>query len=253
MNTNSTAGTRIDEVADGIYRISTPVSTLPGGFTFNQYLVVDERPLLFHTGPRRMFPLVREAIAAVMPVQRLRYVGLSHFENDECGAINDFLAVAPEAIPLCGQVAAMVSIDDFADRKAHALADGETLTLGRRTVRWLDTPHVPHAWECGFLFEESTRTLLCGDLFTQPGAEHTPLTTGDILGPSEILRGQLDYYAHSASTRPALERLAALTPMTLACMHGAAWTGNGGELLRALADTLEASRVPARVMADAAC
>lgn len=248
MITNATARTRIDEVADGIYRISTPVSGL-GGFSFNQYLVLDEKPLLFHTGPRRMFPLVREAIAAVMPVERLRYLGLSHFENDECGAINEFLAIAPQASPLCGQLAAMVSVDDFADRKAHALKDGETLALGRRSVRWLDTPHVPHGWECGFLFEESTRTLLCGDLFTQPGAEHEPLTTGDILGPSEAMRGQMDYYAHSASTRPALERLAALQPTTLACMHGSAWAGNGGELLLALADTLEASRAPVPAMA----
>ena len=212
---------------------------MPGGFTFNQYLVVDEQPLLFHTGPRRMFPLVREAVAAVMPVERLRYVGLSHFEADECGALNEFLAVAPEAVPVCGRIAAMVSVDDVADRKPRALEDGETLALGRHRLTWLDTPHVPHAWECGFLFDETTRTLLCGDLFTQGGAEHAPVTESDILGPSEAMRASLDYYAHGRSTRPTMERLAALRPSTLACMHGSAWQGDGQKLILALADSLD--------------
>jgi flavorubredoxin len=239
MITNEGSKTRIDEVAEGIYRISTPVSVVPGGFSFNQYLVVDEEPLLFHTGPRRMFPLVREAVAAVLPVERLRHVGFSHFEADECGSLNELLAVAPQATPLCGRIAAMVSLDDVADRKARALADGETLVLGRHTVRWLDAPHVPHAWECGFLFEEATRTLLCGDLFTQPGAEHAPVTSADILGPSEVMRGALDYWAHAASTRPTLERLAELRPTTLACMHGSAWTGDGAGLIRELAARLD--------------
>jgi flavorubredoxin len=241
MITNQDTNTRVDEVAEGIFRISTPVTVLPGGFTFNQYLVLDEEPLLFHTGPRRLFTVVREAVAAVMPVERLRYVGLSHFEADECGALNEFLAVAPGAVPVCGQVAAMVSIDDVADRKARALADGEALTLGRRALRWLDAPHVPHGWECGYLFEENTRTLLCGDLFTQGGADHLAVTESDILGPSEAMRAGLDYWAHSTHTTAILERLAGLAPTTLACMHGAAWRGDGGALLRALADRLESS------------
>jgi flavorubredoxin len=239
MITNAASGTRIDEVAEAIYRVSTPVTTIPGGFTFNQYLIADERPLLFHTGPRRMFPLVREAIAAVMPPQQLSFVGLSHFEADECGSLNDFLCLAPKAVPLCGRIAAMVSVDDVADRPSRALADGESLSLGLHTIRWLDAPHVPHAWECGFLFEEHTRTLLCGDLFTQGGAEHAAITESDILDPSEAMRAQLDYYAHSEATRPTLERLAALAPETLACMHGSAWRGDGGALLRELASTLE--------------
>ncbi len=238
MITNREAGTRVDEVAEGIFRISTPVSAVPGGFTFNQYLVVDTEPLLFHTGPRRMFPLVREAVAAVLPPESLRYVGFSHFEADECGALNDFLAVAPGAVPVCGRIAAMVSVDDVADRKARALGDGETLALGRHSVRWLDAPHVPHGWECGFLFEEATRTLLCGDLFTQGGAEHEPVTESDVLEPSEAFRGAMDYWAHAASTGATLERLASLAPATLACMHGAAWRGDGGALLRALATRL---------------
>jgi glyoxylase-like metal-dependent hydrolase (beta-lactamase superfamily II) len=134
----------------------------------------------------------------------------------------------------------MVSVDDVASRKARALADGEALELGRHRVRWFDTPHVPHGWECGYLFEESTKTLLCGDLFTQGGAEHAPITESDILGPSEAMRTQMDYYAHGTNTRASLERLAALGPATLACMHGSAWKGDGGALLLALADRLAA-------------
>jgi len=238
MITNPQSRTCVDEVAPAIYRISTPVDVVPGGFSFNQYLIVDEDPLLFHTGPRRMFPLVREAIASVMPVERLRWVGFSHFEADECGALNELLAAAPRAQPLCGSVAAMVSVNDAADRPPRALADGETVDLGRARVRWLDAPHLPHAWECGYLFEETNRTLLCGDLFTQPGAEHPPVTEGDILGPSETMRAAMDYFAHAPATRPLLEKLAQTKPRTLACMHGSAWSGDGGRLLLDLADAL---------------
>ncbi len=244
MITNTVSGTNVHEIADGIYRIDTPV-TLPGGvgqFTFNQYLLVDDAPLLFHTGPRRMFPLVVEAMAAVMPVERLRYVGLSHFEADECGALNEWLARAPRAEPVCGRIAAMVSIDDVADRPARALADGEILSLGRHAVRWLDTPHMPHGWDCGLMMESSTRTLLCGDLFTQGGAGGAPLTESDILAPSEAFRAPLDYFAHAPDTTAALERLAREEPATLACMHGSAWRGDGAALLRELAATLQGSR-----------
>ncbi len=236
--TNTQTGTRIDEVADGIYRIHTPIRETPGGFSFNQYLVVDEQPLLFHTGPRRLGPLVREAIAAVIPVSRLRWVSFAHVEADECGGLNDLLAAAPEALPLCGNVAAMVSIADLADRPPRALADGESLRLGKKTVTWIDAPHVPHGWENGFLHETSTKTLFCGDLFTQPGAEHEPVTERDILGPSEAFRAAMDYYSHTTRARGPLERLAGLGATTLACMHGAAWHGNGDAILRALADAL---------------
>ena len=239
--TNSTSGTRVDEIADQIYRISTPIppGAIPVGFTFNQYLIVDDEPLLFHTGLRKLFPVVREAIESVMPVERLRHLSFSHFEADECGALNEFLAVAPEAKPLCGDIAAMVSVDDVSDRAARPLADGAEVPLGKHNVRWLYAPHVPHAWECGFLFEASTRTLLCGDLFTQGGHEHKPLTDRDILGPSEAMRKGMDYFSHAKDTPQILEKLAATEPTTLACMHGSAWTGNGGELIRALADALE--------------
>jgi flavorubredoxin len=184
--TNSQSGTNVHEIADRIYRINTPVVIEggPGGFSFNQYLVVDDEPLIFHTGPRKMFPLVREAVASVMPVTELRYVAFSHVEADECGSLNEWLAVAPRSMPLCGTVAALVSINDLADRPPRALPDGERLSLGKHSVQWFDTPHLPHAWECGFLMEEGTRTLLCGDLFTQGGADHPPLTESDILGPA---------------------------------------------------------------------
>lgn len=242
--TNDQTGTRIDEIADEIYRISTPVppDAFPGGFTFNQFLIVDDEPLLFHTGLRRMFPLVREAIDHVMPVSKLRHIAFSHFEADECGALNDFLAVAPNAAPLCGQVAADVSVRDVADRPPRCLADGEAVTLGRHAVRWVYTPHLPHAWECGYLFEHTTGTLFCGDLFTQSGHEHVPLTTSDILAASEGMRAQMDYYAHAPNSRLLLQKLAALEPVTLACMHGASWRGNGAALLGRLADSLEATR-----------
>jgi flavorubredoxin len=240
MITNAQAGTSVDEIADDIYRIATPLRFPSGaGFTFNQYLVVDEAPLLFHTGLRRLFPLVKEAVASVLPVERLRFIGFSHFEADECGSLDQWLEAAPEAVPLCGRVAAMTSVNDVAARPAQVVEDGKSLALGRSTVRWLDTPHVPHAWECGLLFEERTRTLLCSDLFTQGGADHAPLVETDILGPSEALRASMDYFAHSVHTRRILERLAGLDPATLACMHGSAWRGDGAGLLRALADVLD--------------
>lgn len=238
--TNAHAGTRIDEIADGIHRISTPLHAVPGGFTFNQFLVLDEQPLLYHTGLRRMFPLVAEAVSSVIPVERLRWIAFSHFEADECGALNDFLAAAPRAEPLCGALAKLISVDDVADRPARGLIDGEELELGRHTVRWLETPHLPHGWECGHLFETSTRTLLCGDLFTQAGDRHEPVTDADILAPSEAMRAGMDYYAHASDTRALLDKLAATKPRTLACMHGASWRGDGSALLRKLADALGA-------------
>ena len=241
MITNPSSGTNVHEVATGIYRINTPV-TPPGGagsFNFNQYLIADDEPLLFHTGPRRMFPLVSEAIGKILPLEGLRYLAFSHFEADECGSLNEFLTAAPRAVPVCSRIAAMVSVDDVADRPSRPLADGEILKLGRHELRWFDTPHLPHAWECGLMMEMATRTLLCGDLFTQGGTGETPLTESDILGPSEAFRSPMDYYAHSPNTGAMLERLAAERPAVLACMHGSAWRGDGAALLRALAGTLE--------------
>ena len=237
MITNQESSTRIDEIASGIYRISTPVppEVMPGGFTFNQYLIKDEAPLLYHTGPRKLFSVVCEAIASVIPVQSLRYIGFSHYEADECGTLNDFLELAPEAEPLCSNIAKMVSIDDIALRPARALADGEELSLGSHVVQWIDTPHLPHAWECGHLFETTTKTLFCGDLFTQGGHEHEPLTTNDILDSSEAMRSALDYFSQTRDVQELTEKLAIHSPRVLACMHGAAWKGDGATLLRQLA------------------
>jgi flavorubredoxin len=238
MITNKHSGTHVDEVAEGIYRISTPVRIPGGGFSFNQYLLLDEEPLLFHTGPRKLFAHVHEAVASVLPPQRLRYLAFSHLEADECGSLNEWLAAAPQSAPLCGTVAARVSINDLADRPARALMDGEGISLGTHAVRWFDTPHLPHAWDCGVLMEEQTRTLLCGDLFTQGGADPPALTEADILGPSEAFRLGMDYFSHTQNGRPLLERLASMGPTTLACMHGSAWRGDGAQLLRALADAI---------------
>lgn len=252
MITNAQSGTRIDEIESGIYRISTPLppEAIPGGFSFNQYLVVDDEPLLFHTGPRATFPLVREAIESVMPVARLRWIGLSHVESDESGAMNDFLRGAPEAAPVCSQVAAMVSMNDLADRPPRALANGEELVIGSRTMVWLDAPHVPHNWETGYLFDKTTRTLFCGDLFTQGGDDCPPLTESDILEPSEAFRlagvgsGMPDYVSFSPETRAVIRRMADTRPRTLACMHGSAWhASNGGDaaqMLIELSDRLAA-------------
>jgi flavorubredoxin len=242
MITNPASGTNVHEIAPGIFRINTPIAVGGGmSFNFNQYLLAGDEPLLFHTGPRRLFPLVSEAIGAVLPLATLRYVAFSHFEADECGALNDFLAAAPRAVPVCSQVAAMVSVNDVADRPARALAGGEVLELGRHRLRWHDTPHVPHGWESGLMMELETRTLLCGDLFTQGGPGATPVTEGDILGPSEAFRAEMDYYAHSPATADVLERLAAEQPTTLACMHGSAWRGDGAGLLRSLGRSLAAN------------
>jgi flavorubredoxin len=240
--TDRETGTNVAEIADGIFRINTPVppSVMPGGFSFNQYLVLDEEPLLFHAGPRQMFPQVRSAIAALMPPERLRHVAFSHVEADECGGLNQLLAMAPGAAPLCGKIAALVSIGDLADRPPAALADGETKSLGKRRVRWLDAPHLPHGWDCGFLFEETTATLLCGDLFTQPGSGTEPLTRADILEPSEEFRKAMDYYAHSPATQALVAKLAATRPTTLACMHGSAWAGDGAALIAELGRRLAA-------------
>ncbi len=239
MITNTHSGTNIQEIASGIFRINTPVD-LPGGmpFSFNQYLVMDEEPLLFHTGKRGMFRLVGEAVARVTALDNLRHLAFSHFEADECGALNDFLEAAPNAAPVCGRLAAAVSVNDFARRPARALADGETLVLGERVLRWIDTPHLPHGWESGLLMDTTSGTLFCGDLFTQVGHGAAPMTEGDIMGPSEAMREKMDYYTHTPRTRELLQRLAEERPNTLACMHGSAWRGDGAALLRDLAATL---------------
>jgi len=242
MTTNPQCGTNIHEIEQGIYRINTPVDTAGGPFNFNQYLILDEAPLLFHTGPRRMFPFVREAVERVMRVERLRYIAYSHFESDECGSLNEWLAAAPLAQPMAGRVGVMVGASDVADRPVRALADGETVSLGQHSVRWFDAPHVPHGWDTGLLMESSTQTFLCGDLFTQGGHGTVPLTESDILEPSEAFRVAFDYYSHSPDTDAILTRFAVERPTTLACMHGSAYRGNGAAVLLGLAARLAEDR-----------
>jgi flavorubredoxin len=239
--TNSQSGTNVHEISSGIYRISTPIppSVIPGGFTFNQYLLVDDAPLLFHTGPRSMFPWVRDAVAHVLgDVSRLRYVGFSHIESDECGSMNAFLAAAPRAEVLCSRVAAMTSAD-LADRPPRALADGEEVSLGKKRVRWLDAPHLPHNWECGYLFESATRTLLCGDVLTHGGSDLPAVTESELIGPAEATRRMMpEAVAIVGNTRQLLEKLAATEPTTLAVMHGSVFRGDGHGQLRGLAAAL---------------
>lgn len=237
--TNMQSGTNVQEIADNIFRINTPVD-IAGGFSFNQYLIVDDAPLLFHTGLRKLFPLVLEAVESVIPANRLRYIGFSHYEADECGSLNEWLAASPHAEPVCSRVAAMVSVNDVAIREAQALADGETVELGSHRVKWLDAPHLPHGWETGYLMETSTATLLCGDLFTQPGTGKLAVTEADILEPSEAFRHAMDYFSHSTRASTLIEKLADESPATLACMHGSAWKGDGAGLLRSLSARLTA-------------
>lgn len=240
MITNPQTGTHVDEVAAGIYRISTPLDVIPGGFTFNSYLIDDDEPLLFHTGYRKLFPIIMEAIARVIPVEKLRWVGGSHFEGDEFGALNGFLAAAPEATPFGTEIGVLTSLNDFAIRPARGFGDGEEFSIGSRRMKWLYTPHVPHGWDCGILFDLSTKTLMCGDLFTQPGANLPAVTETEVLTASEGMRGMMDYYAHATSTSLILEKLAGLQPSMLACQHGSAYRGDGAALIRELAIAIEA-------------
>jgi flavorubredoxin len=225
--------TRVDEIAPQIYRLSTYVE--PADFTFNQYLIDGEQPLLFHTGPRQMFPLVIEAVQRVTPVERLRWVSFGHVESDECGSMNDWLAAAPQAEVMHGPIGVMVSLTDLADRPPRQLSDGEVVDLGGKRVRWIDTAHVPHGWESGLLFEESTGTLLCGDLFTALGS-HPVTTEQDIVGPASAAEDIFGGTAITPGTAPAIRRLADLEPTTLGLMHGAAYIGGGSKPLRELAD-----------------
>jgi flavorubredoxin len=231
--------TKVDEVADGIYRISTFVPDIgPTGFTFNQFLINAEKPLLFHTGHRSMFPAVSEAIATVLPVDRLRWITFGHVESDECGAMNDFLAAAPQSEVAHGAMGCLVSLNEMADRPPRMLADGDVLDLGGKRVLHLDTPHVPHGWEARVLYEETTRTLLCGDLFTHLG-NPPAVTTDDVVQPA--LEGEAMFRASSLApdTAGQMRRLGDLQPSTLALMHGSSFHGDGRQALYDLAAAYE--------------
>jgi flavorubredoxin len=233
--------TRIAEIADGIYRLSTfvPDIAAPAGFTFNQFLVLGDEPLMFHTGLRRMFPLNREALSRLMRPDRLRWIAFGHFEADECGAMNEWLAIAPQAELAHGQTGCMVSLNDMADRPPRMLRNGETIELGRgKRVRYIDTPHTPHGWDAGVLYEESTATLLCGDLFTQLG-DGPALTEGDIVGPAVEAEDLFRYSSLNPDMGATLRGLAGLAPRTLALMHGPSFSGDGRAALDALAGDYE--------------
>jgi len=232
--------TRVHEIADGVYRLSTFVPEVtPDGFTFNQFLIDADEPMLFHCGQRMLFPLVSAAVGQVMPVQRLRWIGFGHVEADECGAMNAWLGAAPHATVVHGQVACDVSLNDMADRPPRALADGEVLDLGGKRMRWLDTPHVPHGWEAGAFYEETAGTLFCGDLLTHTG-DPAPLTSIDVLGPAVAAEEAFGAMTMAPGSGAALRRLAELAPRTLALMHGSSFQGDGATALRGLGEFCEA-------------
>lgn len=227
--------TKADEIAPGIYRMSTLVPEIgPSGFTFNQFLIVDEEPLLFHTGHRSMFPSICEAIEQVLPVNSLRWITFGHVESDECGAMNEFLTAAPNAQVAHGALGCMVSIAEMADRPPRALADGEVMEIGVKRLRHIDTPHVPHGWEARVLFEETTKTLLCGDLFTRLG-DGPAVTDDDIVGPAMEAEDLFRYSSLTPDTAAVMRKLGDLAPVTLALMHGSSFTGDGKDALYDLA------------------
>jgi len=235
----------VDEIADGIYRISTFVPEVsPEGFTFNQFLVTADEPLLFHTGPRMMFPLVADAVATVIPVDALRWISFGHVESDECGAMNAWLAAAPDAQVAYGALGCMVSLNDMADRPPRPLEEGEVLDIGGKRVRQISTPHVPHGWEAQVLFEETTGTLLCGDLLTQAGTGPA-LTSDDVIERAIAAEGMFRSTALAPTTAPTIRALGDLAPTTLAIMHGSSFRGDGRRALHDLAAELDALRAAA--------
>jgi flavorubredoxin len=232
--------TVVDEIGDRIYRLSTRVEGIvPGGFSFNQFLVQADEPLLFHCGMRGLFPSVSAALARVLPVADLRWISFGHVEADECGALNALLAAAPRAQVVHGQVGCLVSLNDLSDRLPLALEDGATLDLGDRRLQLLVTPHVPHGWETIVLYEEATGTLLGGDVLTS-GEGGPPLTGEDLVGP--VMEMERTFHAWSLTPRSGaqLRRLAALEPRRIAAMHGSSFEGDGGQLLRDLASEIDA-------------
>jgi flavorubredoxin len=243
--------TKIAEIADGIYRLSTFVPDIapPAGFAFNQFLVLGDEPLMFHTGLRKMFPLNRAALAKIIPPEKLRWIAFGHYEADECGAMNEWLAVAPDAQVAHGQTGVMVSLNDMADRAPRILANGETIDLGGgKRVRYIDTPHTPHGWDAGVMVEESTGTLLCGDLFTQLGDNPALIHGGDIVTPAIAAEDLFQYSALNPEMGATIRGLAQVKPKTLAIMHGPSFAGDGAAALNALAAEYERRTANHRAM-----
>lgn len=234
--------TRLTEIAADIYSISIYVQEFD--LRFNHYLVKDEEPLLFHTGMRQMFPLVREKVTRILDPSTIRWVSFSHFEADECGALNEWLALAPRAEPVCGLVGALVSVNDYANRPARVLSHDEVLETGNYRFRLRQTPHVPHNWEASLLFEEVTRTLLCSDLFSH-GGDVEPVIESDVVDRAKhaLIEGQrgpfANAYPYTSLTESILHGLADLQPARLALMHGSAFVGNGALALRDLAAVMQ--------------
>lgn len=240
---------RIDEIAPDLFRISIYVPHID--LQFNHFLVRDDEPLLFHTGMRRMFPDVQEAVSRIIDVASLRWISWSHFEVDECGALNDWLQVAPRAQAACSQVGALVNVEDFSARPPRGLARDEVIETGRHRFRYVATPHLPHGWDAGVLFEETGRVLLCSDLFHQLG-DVEPVTTNDVLGrwahALETYQAHpvlMDYMPYTPSTRKRLGELASLRPGVLAAMHGSSFAGDGAAALTSAADIMERLLGPA--------
>ncbi|HUZ74150.1 MAG TPA: MBL fold metallo-hydrolase [Stellaceae bacterium] len=231
---------RIDEIADGIFRISTHVAAInpPAGFTFNQFLIKAVEPLLFHCGHRRMFPEIAAAVARITPLGRLRWLSFSHVEADECGALENWLAAAPHAVPAHTAVGCRIWVGDRSDKPPRALRDDEAIDLGGKRVRHLSTPHLPHGWDAGLLYEETTATLFCSDLFAH-GGDGPVITASDILGPAIAAEEQSRSMSLTAATAPMLRRLAGLAPRTLALMHGPSYAGDGVAALEGLAQHCE--------------
>ena len=235
--------TQVTEVAPDTYRISTYISEI--NLQFNQFLVLDDEPLLFHTGLKKLFPLVRDAVATLIEPSRIRWIGFSHFEADECGALNEWQTLAPNSTAVCSLVGKLVSVDDCAAiRPARGMTDGEVLATGKYRFRFVQTPHVPHCWEAGLLFEETNRTLLCSDLFHQNG-DVEPQTSSDVVGRfkqtlQESQNGPLaNYMPYTTQTDRILQRVAALKPRTLATMHGSTFVGDGERAIGDLANVMK--------------
>lgn len=228
--------TVVDEVTSGIHRLSTYIEE--ANFTFNQYLINADQPLLFHCGMRGLFPLVSGAVTRVTPLTRLRWISFGHWEADESGAMNDWLAAAPDAQVAVGAIGCMLSVNDIAIRPPKPLEDGEVLDLGGKRIRYLATPHVPHCWDAGVIFEETSKTLLCGDLFTQIG-KSPALSDADVLGPALEAEDTFNATALTPNTAPTLRRLAAFKPALLALMHGPTFRGDCERALLDLADAYE--------------
>jgi flavorubredoxin len=236
--------TAIHEIAPDLFRLSVYVPEID--MQFNHFLVRDEEPLLFHAGLKGMFPALREAVAQIIDPAELRHIAWSHFESDECGALNDWLQLAPQAQPVCTLVGKLVSVDDFSIRPARGMTAQDVLSTGKYRYRFYPSPHIPHGWDAGVLFEETRKTLFCSDLFHHFGNVE-PLTKSDLIGPTQKAMQQLQqgplagYMPYTGQTEGVLRSLAALKPETLAVMHGSSYMGDGERLLTDLAGVIKQS------------